>query len=72
MSNYDVHAVVPRNARQIYNFKANRQNEAKDDVLCLVESLLEQSNTAGTQYSEKEYSLGVPSALQCSGHPGNI
>ena len=26
-------AVVPRNARQIYNFKANRQNEAKDDVM---------------------------------------
>ena len=39
-------AVVPRNARQIYNVKANRQNEAKDDVLCLIESLLEQSKDA--------------------------
>ena len=38
-------AVVPRNARQMYNFKANRQNEAKDD-LRLIESLLEQSKDA--------------------------
>ena len=38
--------VVPPNARQIYNFKVNRQNEAKDDVLCLIESLLEQSKDA--------------------------
>ena len=35
-------AVVPRNAGQIYNFKANRQNEAKGHVLCLIERLLEQ------------------------------
>ena len=39
-------AVVPRNACQIYNFEANRQNEAKNDVLCLIESLLEQSKDA--------------------------
>ena len=39
-------AAVPPNARQIYNFKANRQSEAKDDVLCLIESLLEQSKDA--------------------------
>ena len=39
-------AVVPRNTRQIYTFKANRQNEAKDDVLYLIESLLEQLKDA--------------------------
>ena len=28
---------------QICNFKVKRQNEVKDDVLCLIESLVEQS-----------------------------
>ena len=39
-------AAVPRNAPQIYNFKGNRQNEAKDGVLYLIESLREQSKDA--------------------------
>ena len=40
----EAYVVVPGNA--FNNFKANRQNEAKDDALRLIESLLEQSKGA--------------------------